>query len=87
MLRFRHRLKKLKKIKMLRRQRARDRFFYSENRITNMKNVKVVVLTGAGISAESGIQTFRSECAFTLLFIKGITVVNTLMHKNLFGRL
>lgn len=61
MLRFRHRLKKLKKIKMLRRQRARDRFFYSENKITNMKNVKVVVLTGAGISAESGIQTFRSS--------------------------
>ncbi|AVE44165.1 NAD-dependent protein deacylase [Providencia stuartii] len=60
-MRFRHRLKKLKKIKMLRRQRARDRFFYSENRITNMKNVKVVVLTGAGISAESGIQTFRSS--------------------------
>ncbi|MGI3395997.1 Sir2 family NAD+-dependent deacetylase [Providencia stuartii] len=60
-MRFRHRLKKLKKIKMLRLQRARDRFFYSENRITNMKNVKVVVLTGAGISAESGIQTFRSS--------------------------
>lgn len=37
MLRFRHRLKKLKKIKMLRRQRARDRFFYSENRITNIE--------------------------------------------------
>ncbi|MTB39181.1 NAD-dependent protein deacylase [Providencia sp. wls1948] len=61
MLRFRHRLKKLKKIKMLRRQRDRKRFFYSENRITNMKNVKVVVLTGAGISAESGIKTFRSS--------------------------
>nr|WP_282552282.1 hypothetical protein [Providencia rettgeri] len=29
----------------------------------------------------------KSECAFTFLFIKGITVVNTLMHKNLFGRL
>ncbi|ELX8380412.1 Sir2 family NAD+-dependent deacetylase [Providencia vermicola] len=60
-MRFRHRLKKLKKIKMLRRQRDRKRFFYSENRITNMKNVKVVVLTGAGISAESGIKTFRSS--------------------------
>lgn len=61
MLRFRHRLKKFKKIKMLRRQRARNLSFYRESRITNMKKIKVVVLTGAGISAESGIRTFRSS--------------------------
>lgn len=60
MLRFCHRIKKFKKIKVLRRQRFRNRSFYSENRLTNMKKVNVVVLTGAGISAESGIQTFRS---------------------------
>ncbi|WP_156823173.1 Sir2 family NAD+-dependent deacetylase [Providencia sneebia] len=58
---FRHRLKKFKKIKMLRRQRARNLSFYRESRITNMKKIKVVVLTGAGISAESGIRTFRSS--------------------------
>ncbi|EKT56381.1 NAD-dependent deacetylase [Providencia sneebia DSM 19967] len=61
MLHFRHRLKKFKKIKMLRRQRARNLSFYRESRITNMKKIKVVVLTGAGISAESGIRTFRSS--------------------------
>ncbi|EKT63994.1 NAD-dependent deacetylase, partial [Providencia burhodogranariea DSM 19968] len=61
MLRFRHKFKKFKKIKMLRRQRFRNRSFYNDNKILDMNKMNVVVLTGAGISAESGIQTFRSS--------------------------
>lgn len=61
MLRFRHKFKKFKKIKTLRRQRFRNRSFYNDNKILDMNKMNVVVLTGAGISAESGIQTFRSS--------------------------
>lgn len=60
MLRYRHRLKKMRKNKCVRRQRLRNRSFYIDNRLNDMKKVNIVVLTGAGISAESGIQTFRS---------------------------
>ena len=60
MLRYRHRLKKARKNKCVRRQRLRNRSFYIDNRLNDMKKVNIVVLTGAGISAESGIQTFRS---------------------------
>lgn len=60
MLRFRRRLKKISKNKCKRRQRLRNRSYYIDNRLLNMQNINVVVLTGAGISAESGIQTFRS---------------------------
>ena len=61
MLRYRYRAKKTKKHKCVRRQRLRNRAFYIDNRIDNMKKVNIVVLTGAGISAESGIKTFRSS--------------------------
>ncbi|UBX51127.1 NAD-dependent protein deacylase [Providencia alcalifaciens] len=59
-MRFRRRLKKISKNKCKRRQRLRNRSYYIDNRLLNMQNINVVVLTGAGISAESGIQTFRS---------------------------
>lgn len=60
MLRYRYRLKKTKRHKCVRRQRLRNRAFYID-RIEHMKKVNIVVLTGAGISAESGIKTFRSS--------------------------
>lgn len=60
MLRFRRRLKKISKNKCKRRQRLRNRSYYIDNRLLSMQNINVVVLTGAGISVESGIQTFRS---------------------------
>ncbi len=60
MMRNRHRIKKYKKVKCLRHQRFRCRVFYREKRLMPMDTPKIVVLTGAGISAESGIQTFRS---------------------------
>ncbi|BBG59157.1 NAD-dependent protein deacylase [Providencia rustigianii] len=60
MLRFSRRLKKINKNKCKRRQRIRNRSFYIDSRLPTMQKIKVVVLTGAGISAESGIQTFRS---------------------------
>lgn len=60
MLRFRRRLKKISKNKCKRRQRLRNRSYYIDSRLLSMQNINVVVLTGAGISAESGIQTFRS---------------------------
>ncbi|MGO2346388.1 MAG: Sir2 family NAD-dependent protein deacetylase, partial [Providencia sp.] len=59
-MRYRYRLKKVKKNKCVRRQRLRNRAFYIDSRLADMKKVNIVVLTGAGISAESGIQTFRS---------------------------
>ncbi|HHR6129219.1 TPA: Sir2 family NAD+-dependent deacetylase [Providencia alcalifaciens] len=59
-MRFRRRLKKISKNKCKRRQRLRNRSYYIDNRLLSMQNINVVVLTGAGISAESGIQTFRS---------------------------
>ena len=43
-------------------QRRRLRVFYAEKLTRcNVKKPRVVVLTGAGISAESGIRTFRAE--------------------------
>ncbi len=56
---IRYRLKKLVRINVY----AASDFvtgLFIDNRLGNMKNVNIVVLTGAGISAESGIQTFRS---------------------------
>ncbi|TNH43812.1 Sir2 family NAD+-dependent deacetylase [Photorhabdus luminescens] len=56
------RLGRLRKVKRLRQQRFRSRIFYRDNRLAlNMKKPYIVVLTGAGISAESGIRTFRSS--------------------------
>ncbi|MCE1919946.1 Sir2 family NAD-dependent protein deacetylase, partial [Enterobacter ludwigii] len=53
---------RLRKVKRLRHQRFRSRIFYRDNRLAlNMKKPYIVVLTGAGISAESGIRTFRSS--------------------------
>lgn len=61
MMRYRHRTKKFRKIKHLRRQRSRGRLFYQDYKSTPTTLPKIVVLTGAGISAESGIRTFRSS--------------------------
>lgn len=57
----RHRLRRFRKHKRLRQQRFRSRIFHRDNMAaTEMKKPFVVVLTGAGISAESGIRTFRA---------------------------
>ncbi|MDU6412666.1 MAG: NAD-dependent protein deacylase [Yersiniaceae bacterium] len=57
----RHRLRRFRKLKHLRHQRFRSRIFHRDNMaVTEMKKPFVVVLTGAGISAESGIRTFRA---------------------------
>lgn len=59
-----HRLRKLRKQRRILRQRFHLRFFYRDKWMAGkMDQFKpnVVVLTGAGISAESGIRTFRSE--------------------------
>lgn len=61
MIRFYCRLRKLRKKKNLHRQRFRCCLFYRDKQlIDKMKTKKIVVLTGAGISAESGIRTFRA---------------------------
>ena len=45
----------------MRHQRFRSRIFHRDSAATSeMKKPFVVVLTGAGISAESGIRTFRA---------------------------
>jgi len=50
-----------RKSKRLRQQRLRSRIFHRDTMaVTKMKKPFVVVLTGAGISAESGIRTFRA---------------------------
>lgn len=61
MMWFHCRLRKLRKKKNLHRQRFRCCLFYREKQlIDKMKRKKIVILTGAGISAESGIRTFRA---------------------------
>ncbi|CDG97569.1 NAD-dependent protein deacylase [Xenorhabdus bovienii] len=61
-MRVRHRFGKFCKIKRLRCQRLNRKNFYRDIRLANkIKRPHVVVLTGAGISAESGIRTFRSS--------------------------
>ncbi|CND85863.1 NAD-dependent protein deacylase [Yersinia nurmii] len=60
-MRIRHRLCRFRKNKHLRHQRFRSRIFHRDSPASSeMKKPFVVVLTGAGISAESGIRTFRA---------------------------
>jgi len=58
----RHRLCRFRKNKRLVHQRFRSRIFHRDNQIScGVQQPRVVVLTGAGISAESGIRTFRAK--------------------------
>lgn len=57
----RHRLYQFRKSKHVLHQRFRSRIFYRDiMAVAELKKPFVVVLTGAGISAESGIRTFRT---------------------------
>lgn len=57
-----HRLSRFRRNKRRLRDRLRQRIFFGEDKETpeTMEKPRVVVLTGAGISAESGIKTFRA---------------------------
>ena len=57
-----HRLSRFRRNKRRLRDRLRQRIFFGEDKETPeaMEKPRVVVLTGAGISAESGIKTFRA---------------------------
>lgn len=57
-----HRLSRFRKNKRQLRERLRQRIFFRDGQAggEDMPLPRVVVLTGAGISAESGIQTFRA---------------------------
>ena len=57
-----HRLSRFRRNKRRLRDRLRQRIFFREDRVKPeaMAKPRVVVLTGAGISAESGIKTFRA---------------------------
>lgn len=57
-----HRLSRFRRNKRRLRERLRQRIFFKEDKtaVDTMDKPKVVVLTGAGISAESGIKTFRA---------------------------
>ncbi|PLP40087.1 NAD-dependent protein deacylase, partial [Klebsiella pneumoniae] len=57
-----HRLSRFRRNKRRLRDRLRQRIFFREDRMKSeaMAKPRVVVLTGAGISAESGIKTFRA---------------------------
>lgn len=60
-MRTRHRLCRFRKNKRIRHQRFRSSIFHRDNMAAaSLKRPFVVVLTGAGISAESGIRTFRA---------------------------
>ncbi|MWT62745.1 NAD-dependent protein deacylase, partial [Escherichia coli] len=55
------RLSRFRKNKRRLRERLRQRIFFRDRMMPEaMDKPRVVVLTGAGISAESGIQTFRA---------------------------
>ncbi|MBC8954200.1 Sir2 family NAD+-dependent deacetylase [Xenorhabdus sp. PB62.4] len=61
-MRVRYRYSKFCRVRRLRRQRLQRQIFYRDTQLANkIRKPHVVVLTGAGISAESGIQTFRSS--------------------------
>ncbi|HAD0027071.1 TPA_asm: NAD-dependent protein deacylase, partial [Salmonella enterica subsp. enterica serovar Typhimurium] len=52
-----HRLSRFRKNKRLLRERLRQRIFFRDRVVPEMmENPRVLVLTGAGISAESGIR-------------------------------
>ncbi|MCU6666410.1 NAD-dependent protein deacylase [compost metagenome] len=56
-----HRLSRFRKNKRRLRERLRQRIFFQDAALPElMEKPRVVVLTGAGISAESGIRTFRA---------------------------
>ena len=56
-----HRLTRFRKTKRRLRERLRQRIFFRDRVMPDgMEKPRVVVLTGAGISAESGIRTFRA---------------------------
>ena len=55
-----HRLMRFKRNKRRLRERLRQRLFFQNGVPEAMDKPRVVVLTGAGISAESGIRTFRA---------------------------
>lgn len=57
-----HRLSRFRKNKRLLHQRLRQRAFFRDRACSELhEKPRIVVLTGAGISAESGIRTFRAE--------------------------
>ncbi|TGD03458.1 NAD-dependent protein deacylase, partial [Salmonella enterica subsp. enterica serovar Wilhelmsburg] len=56
-----HRLSRFRKNKRLLRERLRQRIFFRDRVVPEMmENPRVLVLTGGGISAESGIRSFRA---------------------------
>ena len=56
-----HRLSRFRKNKRRLRERLRQRIFFRDKVVSEaMEKPRVLVLTGAGISAESGIRTFRA---------------------------
>lgn len=55
-----HRMLRFKRSKRRLRERLRQRLFFQNGVPEAMEKPRVVVLTGAGISAESGIRTFRA---------------------------
>ena len=56
-----HRLSCFRRNKRRLRERLRQRIFFRDQVVPEvMEKPRVVVLTGAGISAESGIRTFRA---------------------------
>ncbi|WP_039058115.1 Sir2 family NAD+-dependent deacetylase [Enterobacter sp. Bisph1] len=56
-----HRLSRFRRNKRRLRERLRQRIFFRDIMVSDvMEKPRVVVLTGAGISAESGIRTFRA---------------------------
>lgn len=60
-MRTRHRICRFRKNKRIRHQRFRSSIFHRDSMAASeLKKPFIVVLTGAGISAESGIRTFRA---------------------------
>jgi len=60
-MRTRHRICRFRKNKRIRHQRFRSSIFHRDSMAASeLKKPFIVILTGAGISAESGIRTFRA---------------------------
>ena len=81
-----HRLSRFRRNKRRLRDRLRQRIFFGEDKETpeTMEKPRVVVLTGAGISAESGIKTFRAAVSHSCICI---TVADVRTRENMTIRL
>ena len=79
-----HRLSRFRKNKRRLRERLRQRIFFRDKVVPEaMEKPRVLVLTGAGISAESGIRTVRAASGIIQAnFTASFTVYSSIVTRQ-----